>query len=175
MWRSHFRFACENCGLHFTTRKYITRLMWSSHQLVFFPFEKWKRLLIQTYLTNDEDDTVSKSNNNENNEHNGIFYLCDGWNFQGTTEGIFNKLVENIYERVHYTCSQCDYKATTNPNLKRHVEAINELVCYSCSQCYYKATTNDSLKKHVESLHESYTPVLDVILKEQQRVCLINM
>ena len=153
--------------------------MWSSHQLVFFPFEKWKRLLIQTcfhtYLTNDKDDTVSKSNNNENNEHNGIFYLCDGWNFQGTTEGIFNKLVENIHERVHYTCSQCDYKATTNPNLKRHVEAINELVCYSCSQCYYKATTNDSLKKHVESIHESSTPVLDVILKEQQRVCLINM
>ena len=28
-----------------------------------------------SYLTNDEDDTVSKSNNNENNEHNGIFYL----------------------------------------------------------------------------------------------------
>ena len=48
MWRSNFCFSCENCGLHFTTRKYITRLMWSSHQLVFFPFEKWKRLLIQT-------------------------------------------------------------------------------------------------------------------------------
>ena len=71
-------------------------------------------------------------------------------------------------------CSQCDYKATTNPNLKRHVEAINELVCYSCSQCYYKATTNDSLKKHVESIHKSSTPVMDVILKEQQRLFWVN-
>ena len=75
----------------------------------------------------------------------------------------------------HYTCSQWDYKATTNPKLKRHVEAINELGCYSCSQCYYKATTNGSLKKHVESINESSTPVMDVILKEQQRVFLINM
>ena len=88
---------------------------------------------------------------------------------------MFNKHVETLHGGVHYTCSQWNYKATTNPNLKTHVEAINELVCYSCSQCYYKATTNDSLKKHVESIHESSTPVLDVILKEQQRVCLINM
>ena len=51
----------------------------------------------------------------------------------------------------------------------------HELVCYSCSQCYYKATTNGSLKKHVEPINESSTPVMDVILKEQQRVFLINM
>ena len=88
---------------------------------------------------------------------------------------MFNKHVETLHGGEHYTCSQWNYKATTNPNLKTHVEAINELVCYSCSQCYHKATTNDSLKKHVESIHESSTPVLDVILKEQQRVCLINM
>jgi len=37
------------------------------------------------------------------------------------------------------------------------------------------ATTNGSLKKHVEPINESSTPVMDVILKEQQRVFLINM
>ena len=89
---------------------------------------------------------------------------------------MFNKHVETLHGGVHYTCSQWNYKATTNPNLKTHVEAINELVCYSCSQCYYKATTNDSLKKHVESIHKSSTPVMDVILKEQQSgVFWINM
>ena len=88
---------------------------------------------------------------------------------------MFNKHVETLHGGVHYTCSQWNYKATTNSNLKTHVEAINELVCYSCSQCYYKATTNDSLKKHVESIHKSSTPVMDVILKEQQRLFWVNM
>ena len=88
---------------------------------------------------------------------------------------MFNKHVETLHGGVHYTCSQWNYKATTNSNLKTHVGAINELVCYSCSQCYYKATTNDSLKKHVESIHKSSTPVMDVILKEQQRLFWVNM
>ena len=88
---------------------------------------------------------------------------------------MFIKHVETLHGGVHYTCSQWNYKATTNSNLKTHVEAINELVCYSCSQCYYKATTNDSLKKHVESIHKSSTPVMDVILKEQQRLFWVNM
>ena len=96
--------------------------------------------------------------------------------FRGTTKwGILNQHVETIHGGVHYPCRQWDYEATTNPNLKGHVEAINEIVCYSCSQCYYKATTNGSLKKHVEPINESSTPVMDVILKEQQRVFLINM
>ena len=48
---------------------------------------------------------------------------------------------------------------------------MNQFVTHAVNcQCYYKATTNDSLKKHVESIHESSTPVMDVILKEQQRL-----
>ena len=31
MWRSHFRFSCEKCGNHYTTREYLKRLMWRSH------------------------------------------------------------------------------------------------------------------------------------------------
>ena len=34
------------------------------------------------------------------NKHNEIFYLCDGCNFKGITEGILNKHVETIHEEV---------------------------------------------------------------------------
>ena len=81
----------------------------------------------------------------EDNKLNGICYLCDGCNFKGTTEGIFNKHVKTIHEGVRYTCSQWDHKATTTPNIKRHVEAINELVCYSCKQCQCNGSNNKLL------------------------------
>ena len=74
-----------------------------------------------------------------------IFYPCNGCNFKGTTEGIFNKHVKTIHEGVHYTCNQWDHKATTTPNIKRHVEAINELVCYSCKQCQCNGSNNKLL------------------------------
>ena len=52
---------------------------------------------------------------------------------------------------------------------------MNWFVTHAVNVIIKQRTSNGSLKKHVESINESSTPVMDVTLKEQQKVFLINM